>query len=32
VLLRDGRGPLYDSDATLPLTYCVRMALLCLDP
>jgi hypothetical protein len=32
VLLRDGNGPLFDRDATLPLTYCVRMALLCLDP
>jgi hypothetical protein len=32
VLLRDGCGPLYDRSAPLPLTYCVRMALLCLDP
>jgi hypothetical protein len=32
VLLRDGCGPLYDADAPLPLSYCVRMALLCLDP
>jgi hypothetical protein len=32
VLLRDGCGPLYDGAAPLPLRYCVRMALLCLEP
>jgi hypothetical protein len=32
VLLRDGCGPVYDPNAPLPLRYCVRMALLCLDP
>jgi hypothetical protein len=42
VLLRDGAGPLYrpgrrrrvhrSGIASLPLRYCVRMALLCLDP
>jgi hypothetical protein len=31
ILLRDGCGPLYDRNALLPLTYCARMALLCLD-
>jgi hypothetical protein len=42
ILLRDGSGPLYrpgrkrcvpgSGIASLPLRYCVRMALLCLDP
>jgi hypothetical protein len=31
VLLRDGCGPIYNRYASLPLRYCVRMALLCLD-
>jgi hypothetical protein len=32
MLLRDGYGPIYNPSAPLPLRYCVRMALLCLDP
>jgi hypothetical protein len=32
MLLRDGCGPIYNPNAALPLRYCVRMALLCLDP
>jgi hypothetical protein len=32
MLLRDGYGPLYNPNAPLPLRYCARMALLCLDP
>jgi hypothetical protein len=31
-LLRDGCGPIYNPNAPLPLRYCVRIALLCLDP